>query len=144
LTLPAPDLEPLPEKPAEPAASPRAAPRPRPPTREAAITGPAAARDEYLAHLVALVRPYLRLLPPELLNGRHGTTSLGILVLGDGTIARITVAQSSGYPDIDARVIEMIAAIGRFPPLPPWIDRPSWEINFHLRFPFAQAASERQ
>ena len=47
-------------------------------------------------------------------------------VLGDGTIARITVSQSSGYPDIDARVIQMVAAVGRFPPLPPWIDQPSW------------------
>ena len=38
----------------------------------------------------------------------------------------------------------MIAAVGRFPPLPPWINEPSWEINFHLRFPFPQAGSERR
>jgi TonB family protein len=141
LALPVPAVEALPEKPAEPAASRQPGRRSRPPQREAAITGPAAARDEYLAHLVALVRPYVHVLPPELLQGRHGITSLAILVLRDGTIARITVAQSSGYPDIDARVIEMIAAIGRFPPLPRWIDQPSWELNFHLRFPFAQAAT---
>jgi TonB family protein len=145
LALPTPSVEPVPEKPAEPVALRQLARRSRPPQREAAIAGPAAARDEYLAHLVALVRPYLRLLPPELVNGRHGTTNIAIHVLGDGTIVRIAVAQSSGYPDIDARVIQIIAAVGRFPPLPPWIDQPSWEINFHLRFPFAeQAGSERR
>jgi protein TonB len=144
LALAAPSVEPLPEKPAPPAASPKPAPRSRPTQREAAITGPPAARDEYLAYLVTLVRPYLRLLPPELLQGRRGTTSLAIRVLGDGTIARITVAQSSGYPDIDARVVQIIAAVGRFPPLPSWIDQPSWDINFHLRFPFTQTGGERR
>ena len=53
------------------------------------------------------------------------------------------MAQSSGYPDIDARVIKVVAAVGRFPPLPPWIDQPSWDINFHLRFPFPQAETAR-
>ena len=71
-----------------------------------------------------------------MLDGRRGTTSLAIRVLGDGTIARIAVLQSSGYPDIDARIMQIVAAVGRFPPLPPWIDQPSWDINFHLRFPF--------
>jgi TonB family protein len=145
LALPSPSIEPLPQEAAAPAPPRRreAAPRSRPPQRTAAIEGPPAARDEYLAHLVTLVRPYLSLLSPGLLRGRRGTTSLAIRVLGDGTIARIAVAESSGYPDIDAKVIEMIAAVGRFPPLPPWIDQPSWDINFHLRFPFAQAGGER-
>lgn len=145
LALPAPSIEPLPENPAPPVATPpRPAPRARPPQRAAAITGPPAVRDEYLAHLVTLVRPHLRLLSPEVLNGRRGMTSLAIRVLGDGTIARIAVVQSSGYPDIDARVVQIIAAVGRFPPLPPWIAQESWDINFHLRFPFAEAGSERR
>jgi TonB family protein len=147
LALPAPDVEPLPERPVAPVSSRQAAPgptaRPRPPQHAAAVIGPPAARDEYLARLVTLVRPYLRLLSPEIVNGRRGTTSLAIRVLGDGTIARIGVSQSSGYPDIDTRVMQIVAAVGRFPPLPPWIDQPSWDINFHLRFPFPTGASGR-
>ena len=107
------------------------------------MPGPPAVRDEYLAYLVTLVRPHLYLLPPAMLNGRRGTTSLAVRVLGDGTIARIAVSQSSGYPDIDARVIQVVAAVGRFPPLPPWVEQPSWDINFHLRFPFPQAGTAR-
>ncbi|MGE0259233.1 MAG: TonB family protein [Alphaproteobacteria bacterium] len=139
LALPAPEIEPLPQKAVAPASSRQAAPGPTPrhpaPQRAVAVIGPPAARDEYLAYLVTLVRPYLRLLTPDIVNGRRGTTSLMIRVLGDGTIARIAVSQSSGYPDIDARVMQIVSAVGRFPPLPPWIDQPSWDINFHLRFP---------
>ncbi|MGD9615029.1 MAG: TonB family protein [Alphaproteobacteria bacterium] len=144
LALPEPEVEPLPVQPAAPVPSRRPEPRPRPPQRMAAIPGPSAIRDEYLAYLVTLVRPHLYLLPPELLDGRRGTTSLAIRVLGDGTIARIAVSQSSGYPDIDARVMQIVAAVGRFPPLPAWVEQPSWDINFHLRFPFPRAGTGRR
>lgn len=142
LSLPAPSFEPLPQPP--PAPRPKTpAPQPRPPQRAALVEGLPAVRDEYLAYLVTLVRPHLYLLPPEVIRGRRGTTSLAIRVLSDGTIARIAVSESSGYPDIDARVVQIVAAVGRFPPLPPWVDQPSWDINFHLRFPFPQAGSGR-
>jgi protein TonB len=143
LALPLPEVEPLPEKPAAPVSSRQPAPSPGSARRSASIVGPPAARDEYLAHLVTLVRPHLYLLQPELLQGRRGTISLAIRVLGDGTIARIAVSQSSGYRDIDNRVIQIVAAVGRFPPLPPWLDQPSWDINFHLRFPFPSSAAEQ-
>jgi TonB family protein len=136
LALPEPAIEPLPEGPAP-------TPRPRPSQRAAAVVGPPAVRDEYLALLVTLVRPYLYLLSPELLQGRRGTTNLEIRVLRDGTIARIAVTQSSGYPDIDAQVIKLLAAVGRFPPLPPWIEQPNWDVNFHLRFPLPQVERGR-
>lgn len=136
LDLPTPALKPPPA-----AVAPAAVRRPpAPPQRPARAPGPAATRDEYLAYLAALTRPRLRLLPPSLINGRRGKTSLSIRVLGDGTIARISVSESSGYPDIDARVVQLIAAIGRFPPLPQWIQAPAWDINFHLRFPIPQSA----
>lgn len=136
--LPTPGLKP-PRPPAVAPASVRRPPAP-PPQRPARAPGPAATRDEYLAYLAALTRPRLRLLPPSLIDGRRGKTSLAIRVLGDGTIARIAVSESSGYPDIDARVVQLIAAIGRFPPLPQWIQAPAWDINFHLRFPIPQSA----
>ena len=63
--------------------------------------------------------------------------TLQYLVLGDGTIARVSVAQSSGYPDIDRQVERMIAAVGRFPPLPQWIQESSLDVIFRIQFPEA-------
>ena len=153
----------LPEPPAEPLPQPDASladplPAPEPPKRPAAkpapavhrmeampqisagkwrVLGPPATRDEYLAHLANLTRRHLDLLSLSLLAGRRGMTALSILVLGDGTIARISVAQSSGYPDIDRQVERMVAAVGRFPPLPQWIQESSLDLVFRIQFPEA-------
>jgi periplasmic protein TonB len=101
------------------------------------VLGPPATRDEYLAHLANLTRRHLDLLSLSLLAGRRGTTALSILVLGDGTIARISVAQSSGYPDIDRQVERMVAAVGRFPPLPQWLQESRLDLLFRIQFPEA-------
>lgn len=129
-----------PEPPPRPAvAAPAVVHRPEAPpdrpSRPARIPGPAASRDEYLAYLVSLVRRHLDLLPSNLVAGRRGETVLAIMVLDDGTIARIAVARGSGYPDIDARVEQMVAAVRRFPPLPQWYQGPRVELTFRLRFP---------
>ncbi len=58
-----------------------------------------------------------------------------MLVLDDGTVAMLRVGQSSGYPDIDLRVEEMIRAVGRFPPLPQWIQGPSIRLGFPSHSP---------
>jgi len=135
-----PPPKPMPSpKPAEPAgiwhrldAAPHAArPEPR-------ALGPAATRDEYLAYLVSLTRRHLDLLPTSMIAGRSGETILGVLVLGDGTIARVSVTRGSGYPEIDARVEKMVVAVGRFPPLPQWYQGPSMELTFRLRFPYGE------
>ena len=102
----------------------------------AALPGPSATRDQYLAYLVTLTQRHVDLLPPGLIAGRSGETTLVVQVLGDGTIAHIGVSHSSGYADIDERVEQMVAAVGRFPPLPQWFQGPAWDLNFRLRFPF--------
>ena len=94
-----------------------------------------ATRDEYLALLKALTQRHLNMLPPSLIAGRRGDTYLAVLVLSDGTIARIAITRSSGYPDIDERVEQMVAAVGRFPPLPAAYQEQSMELTMHLRFP---------
>jgi TonB family protein len=94
-----------------------------------------ATRDEYLALLKALTQRHMNLLPPSLIAGRQGDTYLAVLVLSDGTIARIAIVRSSGYPDIDERVERMVAAVGRFPPLPAHFQDASLELIMHLRFP---------
>ena len=132
-------------KPSSPAAAPRPdirpaaqpVPSPAPERRPITVPGPTATRDEYLAYLVALTRRHLNLLPLSLVGQRRGTTILHLLILGDGTIARINLVQSSGYPDIDERIEQIVVAVRRFPPLPQWFQEPRMELNLRLRFPDA-------
>jgi TonB family protein len=144
---------PKPEPPSEAAAAPLPKPnppkpapvihRPQPvlrlplPLQPGRVPGPAATRDEYLAYLVALTRRHLDMLPLAMVGSRRGATVLTIRVLDDGTVARIAVAQGSGYPDIDERIERMVAAVGRFPPLPQWFQGPSMELRLRLQFPEA-------
>ena len=110
---------------------------PAPSIRSGRQLGPAASRDEYLAYILELTKQHIDLLPLSYVAGRRGETVLSIRVLDDGTIARISIAESSGYPDIDRKVEEMVQAVRRFPPLPQWIQAPSIELNLQLRFPEA-------
>ncbi|MGH7054791.1 MAG: TonB family protein [Stellaceae bacterium] len=148
--LPKPAPTPPAPAPVETAAVPRPLEKPRPPEprparrlllprrmtmRLARYPGPAATKSEYMAYLVALVRQHSDLLPPSLMRQREGETVIGVLVRDNGTIAFLRVVKGSGYPDIDARVERMIAAVGRFPPLPQWFQGPAMPIEFTLRFP---------
>ncbi len=108
-----------------------------PAPREARMPGPDPARSDYFDHLVALTRGHLDLLPLAFLAGRRGQTTLSVVVQGDGTIGRIAVKRSSGYPDIDAKIEQIVAAVGRFPPPPESFERPSVELDFNLAFPNA-------
>jgi TonB family protein len=145
---------PKPEPPSDAAAAPLPKPNPPPkpapvvhrpqpvlrlplPLQPGRVPGPAATRDEYLAYLVALTRRHLDMLPLAMVGARRGATVLTIRVLDDGTVARIAVAQGSGYPDIDERIERMVAAVGRFPPLPQWFQGPSMELRLRLQFPEA-------
>lgn len=140
--LPRPDMALEPPPPPQPKPNPKVALNR--PDNAVRIMGPSgwrvlgsepATRDEYLALLKALTQRHMNMLPPSLIAGRRGDTYLSVLVLGDGRIARIAVTRSSGYPDIDERVGQMVAAVGRFPPLPARFGDSSLELTMHLRFP---------
>jgi len=107
--------------------------------RAARYAGPAASRDEYLAYLVALTRQHLDLLPLSVVGTRRGETIVSVVVQDNGTIARISVSHSSGYPDIDQRIEQMVAAVGRFPPVPQWFQGNSLQLELTLHFPEALA-----
>ena len=119
-----------------PAAKP-APPASKPAPSEARVPGSDATRGDYLDYLVTLTRGHFDILPLAFLAGRHGRTTLSVLVFEDGTISRIAVKQSSGYPDIDAKIEQMVAAVGRFPPVPESFKRPSVELDFNMIFPDA-------
>jgi TonB family protein len=108
--------------------------------RRARYPGPAATRDEYLAYMHSLIRQHYNLLTGPTLGDRHGMVVVEFVVLDDGKIALIKVRRSSGYPDVDNRVAEMVAAVGRFPPLPQWFQ--GLAMPFEFGFPFPEALRE--
>jgi TonB family protein len=130
------DVLPLPLPTPKPAATreARRETRPRTPAHLGAL-GPAATRDEYLAYCNALIKQHFDMLPASFIAGRHGRTVLALSVLDDGRIARIAVAESSGYHDIDERVEKMVAAVHRFPPVPQWFQGTQVELLYELPFP---------
>jgi TonB family protein len=108
----------------------------------ARYAGPAASRDEYLAYLVSLTRQHMNLLPLSFVAGRSGETVVSVTVYDDGRIGPLGVVRSSGYPDIDKRIEEMIAAVGKFPPLPQWYQGNAVQLELTLKFPEALEHSE--
>jgi TonB family protein len=102
---------------------------------EGAASGVATGEGDYFSRLEQLTRPYLYMLSPSFLAGRRGSTTLTIVVGDDGTVGRIGVKLSSGYPDIDTRIAQMVQAVGRFPPLPQQLRRPGADLDFNLVFP---------
>ena len=108
--------------------------------RRARFPGPAATRDEYLAYMHSLIRQHYNLLTSAALGDRRGMDVVEFVVLDDGKIALVKVRRSSGYPDIDNRVAEMVAAVGRFPPLPQWFQ--GLAMPFEFGFPFPDALRE--
>ncbi len=123
-------------KPAVAIAAPEPAPNP-PPASTAPAPGSGTARGDYLDYLVTLTRGHFDILPLAFLAGRHGRTTLSVVVLEDGSIGSIAVKRGSGYPDIDSRIEQMVAAVGRFPPPPEWFKRPAAALDFNMTFPDA-------
>jgi TonB family protein len=103
----------------------------------ATYAGPMSSRDEYLAYLVTLTKQHLDLLPMSVVGTRRGETVVSVTVQDNGTISHIAVARSSGYPDIDQRIQQMVAAVQKFPPVPQWFQGNTIELELRLRFPEA-------
>lgn len=127
--LPSPAPAVPPAKPPAPAANPAPS--------EARLPGSDTAPGDYLDYLVTLTRGHFDILPLAFLAGRSGRTTLSVRVFENGTISRIAVKRSSGYPDIDARIEQMVAAVGQFPPLPEAFQKPSVDLDFNMTFPDA-------
>ena len=138
---PPPSEKPQPSKPQPKPTAPQTPRRTEEPARTAThrakYPGPTASRDEYLAYVHSLIRQHYNMLPLAMVGGRRGETRVEFLVLDDGTIAMVRVRQSSGYPDIDARVEQMIVAVRRVPPLPQWFQGPNMALILDLPFPDA-------
>lgn len=103
----------------------------------ARYAGPATTRDEYLAYLVSLTRQHIDLLPLSYVGDRKGETVISVVVYDNGRIGPLGIVRGSGYPDIDKRIEEMVAAVGKFPPLPQWYQGDAVQLELTLKFPEA-------
>jgi TonB family protein len=148
-TAPAPPLpapKPAPPKEQQPAVrmpKPSGAPVPRhdetphEAPHAAHFAGMASTRDEYLAYLVSLTRQHIDLLPLSVVGDRRGETVISVVVYDNGALGPIGVTRSSGYPDIDRRIEQMVAAVRKFPPLPQWYQGNAVQLELTLKFPEA-------
>jgi TonB family protein len=116
---------------------PRREETPHETARSARVPGTAAARDDYLAYLVTLTRQHINLLPMSIVGERRGETVISVMVYADGRIGPLSILRGSGYPDIDQRIQAMVAAVGKFPPLPQWYQGEAVQLELTLRFPDA-------
>ena len=73
----------------------------------------------------------------------QGKTNLYVVVLRDGEIKEVGVTHGSDYPDIDMRIVLMVEAVKRFPPLPQWWEKSSLYLEFNLEFPEALKEPDR-
>jgi protein TonB len=141
----APKPDPIPKPAPKPTAAAHRMPRPMEDPanlapRRGRFPGPAATRDEYLAYMHSLIRQHYNMLSQAMLGERRGMTVIEFVVLDDGKIALLKIRRSSGYPDIDSRIAEMVAAVGHFPPLPQWFQ--GLAMPFEFGFPFPEALRE--
>ncbi len=142
--LPLPKPAPPKEKPApfqmpKPSGAnvPRREETPHETARSARVPGTAASRDDYLAYLVTLTRQHINLLPMSVVGDKRGETVISVVVYDNGQIGPLGILRGSGYPDIDQRIEAMVAAVGKFPPLPQWYQGNAVQLELTLRFPDA-------
>jgi len=73
----------------------------------------------YQARIVSQMRP-VRFYPDEARREGHtGTVRVRFVVKADGTVARATVAGSSGHSTLDEAAVSIVLRAAPFPPLPP-------------------------
>ncbi len=113
-TAPQPAIEDAPVPAAEP--KPVSVPEPPPAPAAAEVSQPAPApptpprQADYLANPKPHYPPLSRRL------GEAGTVRLNILVNPDGSVARLELAQSSGYPRLDRSAMETVQSSWKFEP----------------------------
>lgn len=125
----------LPKPPGLELALPQQLDQPSQAAASARFPGPNATRDEYFAYALSLTTQHMDLLPLSLLGARQADTTVIIRVRQDGTILDTRVMQGSGYLDIDEKVIEMVKAVGKYPPFPLWMHGPTADFTLHMHFP---------
>jgi protein TonB len=132
---PAPAYTPMPTAPLP---APPAAPVVPRQTAVAALPGPAAtaspeARARYGALVSAWLEAHKRYPEPARQRDEQGSAVLRIVVDHSGRVLHYAVASSTGYPDLDQSIEEMMSGAA-FPPFPADMPEPRIEFSVTVRF----------
>jgi len=102
-------------------------------SKSAKLPGPDATEDEYIKYLdtVMNARAYA---VPGLIADRAGAMVLDVLIRKNGVIVWATIQESSGNPVLDAQVRAAIEGIGKFQPVPEYINRDTIRVTKTLLF----------
>jgi len=103
-------------------------------SKSAKVPGPDATEDEYIKYLDMLMNEHAYAVPGLTQPGNPGFMLLEVLIRKNGVIVWATIRQSSGNPSLDARVIAAIEGIGRFAPVPNYIQRDTIQVTKGLPF----------
>ena len=119
-----------------------------PPTVAAPET-PAVAADltpsPQLAELAIMESHYLknvrqqiaekRFYPPRARRmGHQGTVLLKLVLLPDGSIDNVSLAETSGMRVLDDAALAAVRRVGRFPPFPQGLARRDWVLTVPIRY----------
>ena len=115
-TAPQPVIEdvPVPAVEPKPVPVPEPPPAPAPGAAEVSKPAPAPPTPPRQADYLANPKPHYPSLSRRL--GEAGTVRLSILVNPDGSVARLELAQSSGYPRLDRSAMETVQSSWKFEP----------------------------
>lgn len=136
--LKGPETKPAPHPQLKFGGSLAATPRPEAPSHEeskaAKVPGPNATQDEYIAYLNDVMNERVYALPISV-QGR-GFMTLEVLIRRNGIIVWAAVKQSTGNTVLDTQVRSAIEAIGKFAPIPSYLqDRDTIMVTKSLIFP---------
>jgi TonB family protein len=113
-------------------------PRPEAPahveSKSAKVPGPNATEDEYIKYLDTVMNEHAYAVPGLQQAGNAGFMLLEVLIRKNGVIVWATIRQSSGNPALDARVRAAIENIGRFAPVPDYIQKDTIAVTKGLPF----------
>lgn len=100
----------------------------------ASTAGRASAERAYLAELQRAIGRYQRFPEEARRSRRTGVVAISFVILADGRLQQLAIAQSSGFSDLDRAALEALSRLGRFKPIPPEIGRGQWAIRVPIRF----------
>ncbi len=124
---PAPPITPA------PAALPRTAFAPPAPVHAPALAPSTAIGPGYRALLSEWLETHKRYPESARQQDEEGRAILRFVVERSGRVAQFAVVKSTGYPDLDAALEDMMRG-ATLPPFPPDMDEPSIEVSVAIRF----------
>ncbi len=118
--------------------TPPATPEPRAPLAPTRPPAPSTAISPgYRALLSQWLEAHKRYPETARERGEEGRAVLHFVVERDGRVAQFAIVRSTGYPDLDAAIDDMMRG-ATLPPFPPGMDEASIAVSVAIRFSLGQ------